>query len=130
MKHGIRFSLSLLFIVASTGLSFAAQKWVEVTRPMLGCGNVSDSAELRSLLLATFPQWKARKPLPEGCRVLKRGEKFTLDDEQTAADKKTVTKIWAPVCPRGCVPSMTPVYAPPKNAVGIYLRSTRPPAGW
>jgi hypothetical protein len=32
--------------------------------------------------------------------------------------------------PEGCVPSMTPVYAPPRRLVGIYLRPIKPPKGW
>jgi hypothetical protein len=128
------FALILVAVTSTTALRAqnkpVAPHWVQVTRAMVACGAVNNSPELRSQLLSAIPLWKARKPLPEGCRVLKIGEKFLLDADQTADDRKTATKLLAPVCPRGCTPSMTPVYAPARAKVGIYLHRTRPPAGW
>jgi hypothetical protein len=132
MMQSIRICLGLAVAIALTGAGHAQTKpipenWVQVTRPMLACGAVNDSAELRALLLATYPAWKSGKPLPEGCRHLKVGEKFVLDHEQTEADRRVVTKMWARVCERGCVPAATPVYAPAQNVAGVYLRTTRRP---
>lgn len=62
--------------------------------------------------------------------MLKVGEKYELDGDQTEADPLAVVKMWEGVCPQGCLPTMMPVYAPPPGEVGAYLRQTTPPAGW
>jgi hypothetical protein len=104
--------------------------WVQVTRPMYACESTNDSAELRALFLGSYLHWVDGKGTANGCRVLKLGEVFLLDHEQTEADTKIVVKMWSPVCPRGCVPSMTPVYAPARSIAGDYLRPVPPPRGW
>lgn len=104
--------------------------WVQVTRPMYVCDSIQDSDELRALFLSSYLHWRDGKAPANGCRVLKEGEIFLLDHEQTEADTKIVVKMWAPVCPRGCVPSMTPAYGPPRIIAGDYLRPVNAPKGW
>ena len=104
--------------------------WVEVTRPVLSCGAINDSPSLQNLLLDTLVHPPANGKLPEGCSQLVVGDKYLLDDKQSEEDTKNFVKMWAGVCPHGCVPYMTPVYAPPRRIVGVYLRPTNPPPGW
>jgi hypothetical protein len=104
-------------------------QWVEVLRPMMACGNQgNDDAALRQTLLAVVANPNAK--LPDGCAKLKAGDKYLLDDEQSEEDTKIAVKMWAPVCTKGCVPSMTPVFSPPGAVVGIYLKPTKPPKDW
>ena len=104
--------------------------WVEVTRPMVACGAVNDDPALRDLLLDFLAQMPKASQLPDKCRMLQVGEKLQLDGEQAEADTQVVVKMWEGVCPRGCLPTMTPLYAPPRRLVGAYLRPTEPPEGW
>lgn len=104
--------------------------WLQVTRPMYACESTDDSPELRALLLNSYLVWRDSNATAKGCRVLRVGEIFLLDHEQIEADTKIVVKLWSPVCPRGCVPSMTPVYGPARNIAGDYLRPVAPPKGW
>jgi hypothetical protein len=128
--------LGALMLATTTSLAVAGNRntipkieWVVVSRPMMACGDQGDDdTALRQTLLDTFAHPNAQ--LPEGCAMLKVGEKYLLDDKQSEADTKIAVKIWAPVCPQGCVPSMTPVFAPPRRLVGIYLRLTKAPKGW
>jgi hypothetical protein len=108
------------------------QVWVIVTHPMMSCGAPDDDVSIRQTLLDVLARSPAEGKLPEGCSMLKVGTTFMLDHEQSEAETKIAVKLWAPVCPQGCVPSMTltPVYAPPRRLVGIYLRPTKPPKGW
>jgi hypothetical protein len=59
--------------------------------------------------------------------MLKVGDKFLLDDEQTEADTHIAVKMWIRNCLRDCVPAMSAVYAPPRRLVGAYLRPTKAP---
>jgi hypothetical protein len=106
------------------------QVWVVVTHPMMSCGAPDDDLSIRQTLLDVLAHPPAAGKLREGCGMLKVGTTFMLDDEQSEAETKIAVKLWALVCPQGCVPSMTPVYAPPRRLVGIYLRPTKPPKGW
>ncbi len=67
------------------------------------------------------------RTLEQGCASLKTGDKLQLDGELQSTG---VVKFWRPVCPHGCLPSMTPVYAPLPSRAGIYFRGTTPPKGW
>ena len=108
-----------------------AALWVKVIRPMISCGQSNDDDALRVRLLNLYPRWlKDRTANVENCSVMTVGEVYRVDDSQTEADQKTVLKLWSPVCPHGCVPGMTPVYAPPRGAVGPYLRPTKTPKEW
>lgn len=109
------------------GWKFGA--WLEVTKPMYACSGVQDTPELKSKFLDSLPTWISGGKVPSDCELLRVGEKYALDDDRIDGDPGFV-KMWEPVCPRGCVPAMTPVYAPPRSAVGPYLRPTAPPKGW
>ena len=104
--------------------------WVVVTRSTIACGNTDEDVSFVSLLLDTLKHPSSNGKLPEGCRNLKVGEKFLLDDRQTEAETKIAVVLWEGICPRGCLPSMIPLYAPPRRLVGAYLKPTKPPKGW
>ena len=125
-------ALALLSGLLFTGSAAAWENgiWVKVTRPMVACTAVDDDPSLQALLLAYLSAKPKPSALPEKCRILKSGEKFQLDGEQTEKDTHVVVKMWEGVCPRGCLPTMMPVYAPPRRLVRAYLRPTDPPEGW
>lgn len=105
--------------------------WVEVTRPMIACGSVQDDATLRQSIVNLYPLWlKDPSANAPDCRPLEVGQVLLVDDEQTEADRQVVLRLWEPVCPKGCSPAMTPIYAPPRRAVGAYLRPISPPEEW
>ncbi len=110
--------------------SLEPDKWVEVTRPMISCGATNDDPNLKDLLLETLIKSPSNLKLPAGCEMLRVGGKYMLDEWQTEEDTEIVVKMWAGVCPSGCLPTMTPVYAPPRRIVGAYLRPTTAPYGW
>ncbi len=130
-----RLLVALLAFLGAASFSFAAstlpqQVWVVVTHPVLSCGAVDDDLAIRAKMLALVAHPATDGKLSDGCAVLKVGARYLLDDEQTEAETKIAVKMWAPVCPKGCVPSMTVVYAPPRSLAGVYLRPTTPPKGW
>jgi len=104
--------------------------WVVVTHKMLACQSTTDDPSQRDLLLNTLAHPPTDGNLPDGCELLRVGQKFLLDDEQTESDTKIAVKMWIPNCIKGCVPYMSVVYSPPRSVVGDYLRPTRPPRGF
>jgi hypothetical protein len=128
LLSGLLFATTTSLAIAGKNTPVSKTEWVVVSRPMMACGAPDDDISLRQTLLDTFANPDAK--LPESCALLKVGEIYLLDDEQSEADTKIAVKMWAPVCPKGCVPAMTSVYAPPRRLVGIYLRPTKPPKGW
>lgn len=105
--------------------------WVTVTRPMIACRGVLDTGALRKSLIELYPRWlKDKSATAEGCAALDVGDVLLVDNEQTEADRQIVLKLWEPVCPKGCSPATTPVYAPPRREVGAYLRPTGVPPEW
>ena len=96
--------------------------WVAATRSMLACTAVNDDRSLADLVLETLIHPRTDGNLPEACYMMAPGDVFILDDEQTAAETEIFVKLWSPVCSSGCLPSMVPVYAPPRRLVGAYLR--------
>lgn len=104
--------------------------WVVVTHKMLACQSTIDDLSLRDLLLNTLAHPPADGNFPDGCELLRVGQKFLLDDQQSESETKIAVKMWIPNCIEGCVPYMSVVYSPPRTIVGAYLRPTRPPRGF
>ena len=104
--------------------------WVQATRPMLACGATQDDLSVQNLVLETLIHPSPDGSLPEGCWMIASGDIFLLDDRQSPVDTEIIVKMWAPVCPKSCVPSMDLVYAPPRRIVGDYLRPVSAPSGW
>ena len=131
---GVFFTGAVLFLLPSPPSlaeeSQPKQQWVVVTRSVISCGDVWDNPKARQRLFNTLANPPSDGRLPENCALLKVGDKYLLDDQQSDEDARIVVKMWAPVCPKGCSPTMTPNYAPPRQLIGAYLRPTDPPEGW
>lgn len=128
---------TVLGLLVLPGVAWSADKakkhrdtWVMVTRPVLSCGSMKDSEQLKETLLDALVHPMPGGALPEGCSLLSVGDKYLLDGEQTEEETQIVVKMWAGVCPKGCLPTMTPIYAPPRRLVGRYLKPTKAPPGW
>lgn len=134
LRLGRQFLVFALMICAlSAGDSSVAETpdiWVQATRPMLACTASQDDARVQSLVLQTLINPPLDGRLPEGCSTIEIGDFFLLDDRQSPIETEIIIKMWAPVCPKGCVPSMDLVYAPPRRIVGDYLRPVSAPPGW
>jgi hypothetical protein len=113
--------------LAGADVALPKQGWVVVTRPVLACSDGSDVPELRQKLFDAFAHPHEDGSLPKGCALLKVGNIYLLDDEQTKAENHTAIKMWVRNCTKGCSPWMSPVYAPARQLVGAYLRPTKAP---
>jgi hypothetical protein len=133
MKHllaRILFATTTLFIqtqFSGADVALPKQGWVVVTRPVLACSDGSDLPELRQKLLDAFAHPHDDGSVPEGCALLKVGNIYLLDDDQTKAETHIAIKMWVRNCSSGCSPWMSPVYAPARQLVGSYLRPTQAP---
>jgi hypothetical protein len=118
-------NLRLVVVVALAAISTIAHasEWVQVTKSVVACEAVDDSPNLATGVRV----YLQTRTLEQGCASLKNGDKLQLDGELQSTG---VVKLWRPVCPHGCVPSMTPVYAPLPSRAGVYFRRTTPPKGW
>lgn len=120
LAGGLVVATSPEFAKAATGDS--PDVWVAATRSMLACTAVNDDPSLADLVLETLIHPRADGSLPDACYRMEPGDVFKLEDGQTAAETEIFVKLWSPVCSSGCLPSMVPVYAPPRRLVGAYLR--------
>ena len=122
LAGGLVVAASSEFAKAATGDS--PDVWVAATRSMLACTAtaVNDDPSLADLVLETLIHPRADGSLPDACYRMEPGDVFILDDQHTAAETRIFVKLWSPVCSSGCLPSMVPVYAPPRRLVGAYLR--------
>ena len=100
-----------------------ASEWVQVTKPIVACEGVDDSPNLATGVVV-YLQTRTLEP---GCAALKAGDKLQFDGELQSTG---VAKFWRPVCPHGCAPSMTPVYAPLPSRAGANFRRTPLTKGW
>jgi hypothetical protein len=119
----MKFRLAVAVALAAAPTIAHASEWVQVTKPVVACEGVDDSPNLATGVLV----YLQTRTLEQGCASLKAGDKLELDGELQSTG---VVKFWRPVCPHGCVPSMTPVYAPLPSRAGVYFRRTTPPKGW
>jgi hypothetical protein len=119
----MKFRLAAAIALAAAPAIANASEWVQVTKPVVACEGVDDSPNLATGVLV----YLQTRTMEQGCAALKTGDKLQLDGELQSTG---VVKFWRPVCPHGCVPSMTPVYAPLPSRAGVYFRRTTPPKGW
>jgi hypothetical protein len=100
----MKFRFAAAVALAAAPTIADATEWVQVTKPVVACEGVDDSPNLATGVLV----YLQTRTLEQGCASLKTGDKLELDGELQSTG---VVKFWRPVCPHGCVPSMTPVYA-------------------
>ncbi len=105
----------------------ARDVWVRITKPVIGCGEAEDDPAMKERMLQLIIRPADPEHLPEGCRTLKKGEIFMLDNEQTEGENNEAVKLWSLNCTRGCSPYMSPIFAPPRRISGVYLKRTRAP---
>jgi hypothetical protein len=91
-----------------------ASEWIQITKPVVACEGIDDSPNLATGVVV----YLQTRTLEQGCASLKTGDKLELDGELQSTG---AVKFWRPVCPHGCVPSMTPVYAPLPSRAGVYF---------
>ena len=116
----------------------AEEGWVEITKPVKFCGGyLADMPAVEAIKL--LAQWqstgKKDSEIVRICGVLKVGDKFALDanpdkTDSDFAESYHIVLMWSPVCPKGCLPTMTPLAVPSPKQVGNYFKPTKPPAGW
>jgi hypothetical protein len=86
--------------------------------------------DAKALMLRWLATGETDSEIARQCGILTVGDRYLLDPVQTESDTREALLMLAPVCPKGCVPSMTTIAAPPRRLVGAYLKPSAPPMGW
>lgn len=93
---------------------------IVITKDVVACSIVDNDEKARELTPIALQNQRQGKPLPKGCSVLKRGQRFFVDMN---VDYGSLVELMSEC--RGCLPSTISHFAPSHKIVGSYLMIVR-----